>query len=175
MIKTISTLILIFSSMILCAQDDSNIVHGKYYNYFTYNNAPDLTQIHLADSLIKSIPERGVIEIIEGGDYTYRADYIIFYLKKDSLIYHASNTFKMLSRQQIFDISKIIKEVDTSSFGRHIIYLYTDRRRSTANQHYLFLVVVNGKIIKSLVSNVPLNEISEGDIQRKIKVFKSIF
>ncbi|HZX58101.1 MAG TPA: hypothetical protein VFE54_05230 [Mucilaginibacter sp.] len=175
MVKTIFISIMILCSTFVYAQQGTGIVQGKNYNYFTSVNPPDFTKIHTVDSLIKIIHEKGIIEVIVGGDYDFTTNYEIFYSKENALIHHTSRHSYTSTQHRIFSAENIINHPDSSSFGQHVIYQYTGQQRSSAYYNYFFAFVLNGKIVNSLISNVPLNDISDENLKEKIKLYVSIF
>jgi hypothetical protein len=172
--EIISILGLTLCSTFVCAQQSTTLVKGKDYMCFTSVDAPNFAGIHSVDRLIKEAPERSAIEVSEGGDYTFRMRYRIFYFKNNTKKYNGSGTHQF-EPKQIDRISNLLKNIDTVSFDQHVIYQYIGKYRSSANEDFFYVFIVNGKIVKSLISNVPLNEISDENVKEKMKLFILLF
>ena len=167
-------LILTLCATFVCAQQNMTVVKGKDYACFTSAAPPILADIHSVDSLIKVAPECTALEVIEGGDYTFRITYRMFYFENNKPKYNSNGTHKLLP-EQIDNIGNFLKNADTVGFNQHVIFQYSGKKRSSASYDFFYLFIVNGKIVKSLISNVPLNEISDENVREKMKLFISIF
>ncbi|MFB9843322.1 hypothetical protein [Mucilaginibacter ginsenosidivorans] len=149
-------------------------VQGKDYMCFTSVDAPNLADIRPIDSLIKLAPERSALEVFEGGDYAFRTTYKVFYFENNKLKYRG-NDAPHLPAGQMDRVGSLLKNADTTGSGQHIIYQYTGKNKNSARFDFYYLFIINGKVAKSLLSNVPLNEITDDDIKGKMKLFVSIF